>query len=135
LPESKTKQKAGVVAYRMGPDGAPLVLLVSSRTFPGSWVFPVGTQKRGESLGETAARECREESGYEVKVGAQLNAVNIIGDRKTRRFTFFLATVVQEHPDWETDRQRRWLPLSQLAETVADVFRPVARDAVERLRC
>ncbi len=41
----------------------PLVLLISSRSTPGKWVFPKGGYKHGESAKEAAVRESWEEAG------------------------------------------------------------------------
>ena len=60
------RQKAGVVAYRYKNENEVEILLITARSSPSTWIFPVGTVKSGESLQETAARECLEESGYVV---------------------------------------------------------------------
>ena len=127
------KQKAGVVAYRPVVGAEPVVLLVSSRKFEGSWVFPVGSVEKGETTEAAARRECLEESGYRVAVGLQLPVLHVANGKTKIRFTFFLASVVGESERWETDRQRKWVPLSELAEALPDVFREVALEAAKSL--
>ena len=127
------KQKAGIVAHRCEHGDEPLVLVITSRKHKDTWVFPVGSVKQGESLEAAAKRECAEEAGYHVEVGQRLTTVEVPQGHKTKRFTFFLATVVGEAAQWETDRRREWLPVSQAGEVVSDVFRSVAREAAERL--
>ena len=125
------RQKAGVVAYRYKNENEVEILLITARLYPGTWIFPVGTVKSGESLQETAARECLEESGYVVSIGSVLEVVEIDEDDSIRQFTFFLAQVTGEVDDYETDRQRRWVSLSDLVSIVANVFSSVAKAATK----
>ena len=125
------KQKAGVVLHRTGDTGETEVLLVSAKKHPGSWVFPVGTVEPGETRAATATRECAEESGYRVTLGAQLREP--ITARAEAEFTFFLATVAGTAPTWETEREQRWVRLGSLVDHVPDVFKAMATDAVRRL--
>lgn len=127
------KEKAGVVAYRMVPGGDPLVLLVTSRKYKGSWVFPGGTVEAGESVEEAAQRECAEEAGYQVDLGMRLPAIEVSNRGTQLRFTFFLATVAGNAATWETDRRRGWYPASNVADMVPNAFRDVAYDAVQQL--
>ena len=123
-------EKAGVVAYRPARNGEPHVLLVSARKIKNQWIFPVGSLEKGESLEAAAGRECLEESGYRVATGEKLPHVEVSKDGRTVRFTFFLATVIGQTGQWETDRQRRWVPASQVVDALPDVFQGVARQAV-----
>ena len=129
----RKKEKAGVVVYRFADNDEPLVLVVSARKSKNQWVFPVGSVETGESLEDAAKRECEEESGYNVELGARLPSVQVEGDTTIKRFTFFMATVVGEADQWETDRKRKWIPASQLVDTLPDIFHRVARNAVERM--
>ena len=128
-----TKEKAGVVVYRSNDGGEPLVLVVSARKFKDQWVFPVGTVEKGESLETAARRECEEESGYRVDLELKLPPVLASKSGKIKRFTFFLATLIGKAPQWETDRQRIWLPADQVVDAMPDVFRKVARQAVAHI--
>jgi len=125
------KKKAGVVVYSHRHGDEPFVLIVTSRKVAGSWVFPVGGVKKGESLKAAAKRECLEESGYHVDIGPRLSPVEISKENITTRFTFYLATVVGEAETWEMDRTRDWLPVSKLADMLPDIFRGVAHEAVQ----
>jgi orotate phosphoribosyltransferase len=129
------KEKAGAVVCRTVPGGEPLVLLVTARKLPGFWVFPVGGVEKGESLPEAAARECLEESGYRVKIGGLLTAVDDAADSgRLVRFTFYLAEENGEADTWEQDRERKWVPLSQAAALLPEIFQPVARAAHNRMK-
>ena len=126
-------QKAGVVAYRREPDGEYQILLITARRRHDSWIFPVGTVDPGETLEQAAARECMEESGYTVRTGPLLKTIELEQKNTHNRFSFFAAQIIGEVNSYETDRQRQWVPLSQLMDTIAAVFAPVARAAVEHL--
>ncbi len=127
------KEKAGVVLYRHLGDNEPQVLVVSARKFQNEWVFPVGSVKKGESLAAAAERECAEESGYQVETGLKLPPVQLSQSGKITRFTFFLATVVGELDHWERDRIRKWLPVSQVADALPEIFQAVARNAAAHM--
>ena len=124
------EQKAGAVLCQDLPGAEPLVLLVSARKHPGTWVFPVGGVDTGESLEEAAARECQEESGYRVDIYTQLDTIVT----EAAQFTFYLAQVKGESADWEQDRQRKWLPLSQAVEFLPELFQGVVSKAARHLR-
>lgn len=128
----EVEQKAGVVVYRYAADGGAEILLVTARTNPQSWIFPVGTVDPGETLQQAAARECAEESGYTVEVGPVLHVMDLGRDESVDRFTFFAARATGEVADYETDRQRKWVPQSELIDIIAHVFLPVARAAMAR---
>jgi hypothetical protein len=94
--------------------------------------LPVGGVKEGESLDAAARRVCAEEAGF-VETGSRLPAIEVSEGDTAIRYTFFLATVVGDAADWETDRKRDWLPLSKVVDTVPPIFHDVARVAVEQL--
>lgn len=132
-------RKAGVVAWRRTDGGTLEILLITARRHPNSWIFPVGTVDPGETLEQAAARECAEESGYTVETGQLIAQIELPQESARRRqselshslpFTFFSGQVTGESSVYETDRQRRWVPLSQLTESVSPAFAEVARVAV-----
>lgn len=133
--KKSVKEKAGAVVCRNMPGAEPQVLLVTSRKLPGFWVFPVGSVEKGESLPEAAARECAEESGWHVQLGELLTEVNDTSDSgKPVRFTFYTAEEKGEAETWEQDRERKWVPLSQVPALLPEIFHPVARAAQEKMR-
>jgi 8-oxo-dGTP pyrophosphatase MutT (NUDIX family) len=132
--QKKIKHKAGVVVYRVEQSPEPEILLISGRKYPGSWVFPVGTVEPGETLQQTAARECLEESGYVVDIGAKIETVKVSRKNAQFDYTFFLAYIRDEVKKYESDRKRKWVPLHELRHTLADIFLPVARVLAEMNR-
>ena len=124
--EKAVRHKAGVVVYRENDKGETEVLLVSSRKYKGSWVFPVGTVEDHETLQVTAARECEEESGYIVEVEDEVGIVKKETDDSLILFTFYKARVIDRNEDYEQDREIRWVVLDDLNDDVAEIFVPVA---------
>lgn len=120
-------QKAGVVAYRSGSSGEREILMITARRDRQSWIFPVGTIDPGETAAEAAARECAEESGYAVTVLSLLTTLELSEGPNTNHFEFFLATPTGETRNYEIDRDRRWVSLSEIMDAIAQPFHPVAR--------
>ena len=87
-PGSVEGQKAGVVAYRQEPDGTYATLLITARRQRAAWIFPVGTVDPGETLEQAAARECMEESGYTVRTGPLLKALDLAHKKRPPLFVF-----------------------------------------------
>ncbi len=63
------------------PDGAGRVLLIR-RGDNGRWALPGGCQDLGETPAECAVRECREETGLEVR------PVRLLGVFSSRRYEY-----------------------------------------------
>lgn len=122
------EEKAGVVAYRPAGEGGIEALIITARNQ--KWIFPVGTVDPGETLQQTAARECEEESGYIVKVGRKLETIYLDKESSTHRLTFFVAQIISETKPEDADRQRQWVQLSDLVSSVANEFQPVAYVAI-----
>lgn len=120
------KNKAGVLAYRCNRFGEIEILLVSARKFKDSWVFPVGTVEQGETLEETAARECVEESGYIIKIEEKICTFNHITNNNEAVFTFFKGKVIGETDDYEKDRDRIWVDLDRLPYLIPGFLRETA---------
>ncbi|MBU6277092.1 MAG: NUDIX domain-containing protein [Planctomycetes bacterium] len=65
-----------------------------AREAPGCAEFPGGKQESGEDPAEAAARECLEETGIEVAVGAEIARVRAAGRDGAIEITFLEATPV-----------------------------------------
>lgn len=131
--KTKVKHKAGVVVYREGEEGAVEVLLVSARKYKDSWVFPVGTVEDHETLQVAAARECEEESGYVVETEDEIGTVRLEKDNKINFFTFYKANVSGEKDEYEKDRERRWVSIDILEDTITEIFKPVAKSFIRSI--
>jgi 8-oxo-dGTP diphosphatase len=75
----------GRVLIAQRPLGVPLA---------GMWEFPGGKVREGENPSAAAGRECREETGLEVRVGPLYEEVVYPYQHGTLRLSFFAATPV-----------------------------------------
>ena len=103
---------AGGVVFRRDPD-AVRYLLVTARQSE-SWVLPKGHIEDGESPGETAVREVREESGIEAKVISELGRLEFDGRRGWIRADFFLMEFLRESNPSTEGRSLAWLTLPEI---------------------
>jgi 8-oxo-dGTP diphosphatase len=81
----------------------------------GKWEFPGGKTEAGESDAEAVVRECREELGVAVTVGARVGADARIDDRFTLRV--FLARLEPGQPEplpLEDHDCLAWVPRGEL---------------------
>ncbi len=138
--DQKLIYKAGVVPFRKTGNGKKLsdieVLTVSSRKYPGEWVFPVGTVEENESFANAALRECLEESGYVVKLEEPVKEIDsflLDSGEISFKFIFFQGFVTGENRIWEDDRERRWCGVDEVVQLVARPFRHVAETAVKNI--
>ncbi len=122
----KMKKKAGVVAYRINSANKTEVLLISTRKYKDSWVFPVGTVEKNEPLRAAAARECLEESGYEVKLEEKIDSIIVENKGFRSEFTFYKASIIGEQENYEDDRERIWVDPDELMEKITPIFLPIA---------
>ncbi len=136
--DQKIIYKAGIVPYRKKQTGHKTIefeiLIVSSRKYPGQWVFPVGTVEKGESVAKAAMRECEEESGYSVELGEEIDTVIINSDKQSSKFIFFSGLVIKENKIWENDRERCWCKLKDVTSMIAQPFRNVAEITIQNLK-
>ena len=91
------------------PDAAGRVLLIR-RADNGRWALPGGCQDLGETPAECAVRECREETGLEVRLR------RLLGVFSSRRYAY-------EHSPWQDNE---FSHLLFLAEVVAGQPGPTA---------
>ena len=116
----------GVVAWKQEQDGAPLVLLITSRD-TGRWVVPRGNPIAGLSPHLSAAQEAWEEAG--VRGAVSPDPAGDYAYRKLRRIggvrarvTLFPLRVEEEHEDWPErgQRTRRWFAPDEAAAAVLE---------------
>ena len=69
-PGSRLIRAAGAVAWRPGPDGGGLEVLLVHRKKYDDWSLPKGKAEPGEPLPVTAVREVLEEGGVRLALAA-----------------------------------------------------------------
>lgn len=87
------------------PAGVPLA---------GLWEFPGGKIEAGESAEQAAARECLEETGVTIRVGAAYPVIDHQYEHGRVRLTFFACTPIE--PSVQPMRPFEWLSMEQLAD-------------------
>ncbi|MFC0527211.1 NUDIX hydrolase [Phytohabitans kaempferiae] len=86
------------------------------------WEIPAGWADPGEDLAEAAAREVREETGYEARSIEPLTSYNALSGISTMRFNAFLATEViptGEPVDKSESTRIEWIPLPEVPKLAA----------------
>ncbi len=100
--------QAGAIPFRPQGEGWEYLLVTSQK---GNWIFPKGIVEPGETLEETAAKECREEAG--IRGSVLPTPVGSYADRKWKRdchVVLYLMRFAENVEPWEERiiRERRW---------------------------
>ena len=96
-------------------DGAILLVQRGHEPQLGRWSVPGGRVEPGETFAEAAAREAYEETGLEVRIGAELWNLTITDGDRTFEVHDFAATVTGGSLRAGDDAADvRWIPLDEL---------------------
>jgi len=102
---------AGGIVTRPGADDGVEVVLVHRPKYD-DWTFPKGKVEPGETDEAAAAREVREETGFECTLGDELASVRYVDGRgRPKRVRYWFMTVsagIATVPNDEVD-ELRWL--------------------------
>jgi 8-oxo-dGTP pyrophosphatase MutT (NUDIX family) len=103
---TRVPQAGGIV---LREDGDRLrVLLVRAKRDPGVWIFPKGHIEPGESAGEAAVRETREEAGVDGELVAPIGEpLEFHNGRSEVSVQYFLIRPLSESDECE-GRAKRW---------------------------
>ncbi len=112
---------------------------------PGDWEFPEGKKELGETIQEAVQRECREETGLEIKLGKVIDVFEygVDSHHVVRDCTQINYLCIDQHPDQavvlsDEHQAYRWIGPTELAvvtnanrrQTLSQVF--VQREPVRR---
>ena len=140
--ETRREISAGGVVYRRRK-GAVQIALAARRTRRGDlvWGLPKGEIEPGESAGDAAVREVREETGLEARIEDELGEIRYFyvweGVRIRKAVHFFLMRATGGHVSLHDEEMEdvRWFPLTEaLAAAGYRGEREVLDRAAERLR-
>jgi 8-oxo-dGTP diphosphatase len=111
-----TAAVVGAAIVRVGPDGVAR-LLVGQRSAPpvlrGRWELPGGKVEPVETEPGAVVRECREELGVDIEVGARVGAdLDIGGGRVLRAYA---ATLLAGEPTATDHLAVRWVGAEDIA--------------------
>jgi len=117
---SKTHISSGGVIYRISSKKQIEILLLHKKN--GKWHLPKGTQEKGESLEETALREIREETGFEVKIKKYLGNLSSLKEDKTPKIThYYLIKPVKKFGDREQKYDRvEWVEIEKAKKLLSE---------------
>lgn len=109
--------KAGCVIF----NDAGEVLLVND-DIRKMWTFPKGHMEIGETVGQTAVREVKEETGYEVELLKRLSDTCYRNSQtdETIRVAFFKARIMGDRMTAEAGTYSRWMSLEQARILIPD---------------
>ena len=109
-------------------------ILICKRGAGGScahlWEFPGGKREPGETLADCAARECREELGVAIAVGARYAEARHTYPEREVALTFYEALIVSGEPEPRVHEALRWVTPAQLP---AFAFCPADAGLIRRL--
>lgn len=109
-------QKAGGLIIRE-INGAKEVLLISSDSV--SWSFPKGHLEEGESLRECALRECKEETGFDLRIERELPSLEYLNPKTGDNIIvhFYQMSILSGGLQKESkDVYFKWCPILKLAD-------------------
>ena len=116
--------QVGALALRIGDNGAPEVLLVTSRETR-RWVIPKGWPMKGKKNWEAAATEAKEEAGIVGKPRKKPIGEYLYFKRRAAHFDLckvevYLLDVEKRVSSYKEQGQRetRWFPLDEAADLV-----------------
>lgn len=106
---------AGVVVFDSPAEATERRFLAVHRPHRHDWSLPKGKVDPGETTPCTAVRECDEETGYRVVLGAPLPSTHYVSGDAHKSVDYWVGHVREDEgfaPDEEVD-EVRWVPVSE----------------------
>ena len=106
---------AGVVVFDSEGPATDRRFLAVHRPYREDWSLPKGKVDPGETTACTAVRECDEETGYRVALGARLPSSTYLAGNAHKTVDYWIGRVRDDEgfaPDEEVD-EIRWVPVSE----------------------
>ena len=106
---------AGVVVLDSPAEATERRFLAVHRPYRHDWSLPKGKVDPGETTPCTAVRECDEETGYRVVLGARLPSTHYVSGDAHKSVDYWVGHVRADEgfaPDEEVD-EIRWVPVSE----------------------
>lgn len=123
-----------IVVLRKESSGDFSVLLVK-RSDTGVWALPGGRREAGETLGQAAARETKEETGYEVTLTRELGIYRLPHLKAMGGVFVFVGEIKSGEPkSSEEITAVRWFTANRLPYTLLPFHKEKIRAAVEGRR-
>jgi 8-oxo-dGTP pyrophosphatase MutT (NUDIX family) len=110
--------QSGAIVFRL--DGKePRVLLVTAKRNRENWIFPKGHVEKGETAGDAALREAKEEAGVLGKLIGRAGELEykFLGARA--RVEYFVAEFTREAGPPENGRARLWCGMDEAMERLS----------------
>ncbi len=102
-------EKAGAILTRKRNEVEEVLLEYRARGYD-DWTFPKGDMEKGETPKDTALRELREETGYNIEIIEKLPDIKYEFEENDQKCSvtqhMFLAEIIDGHltPEFESDR-------------------------------
>lgn len=109
---------AGVVVFDTPDAGNDSSFLAVHRPHREDWSLPKGKVDSGETTPCAAVRECDEETGYRVALGARLPTSHYQADDQDKTVDYWIGKIRDDEgfaPDEEVD-EIRWVPVTEASE-------------------
>ena len=116
-PSIDVRKRAGGVVFRSA-GGKVEYLVVEASQDPDQWVLPKGHVEESEHPRQTAVREVLEETGVWARIVNDMYEVAYQADGTKVVVRYFLMQAVARGRRQDSDRQHRWLPLSEAIQVV-----------------
>ena len=97
--------RSGRVLIRQRPEGT---------AYAGYWEFPGGKCEPGESPGEAAVRECREETGLDIRLGTLRRVIAHRYPHAWVELSYFDCSTVDPLAEPAPGTGFRWVPVADL---------------------